>query len=269
MGERISDDRGRLLGAAFGGAAVGVLGGLIGLGGAEYRLPLLLGPFGFPPLQAVILNKALSLVVVAAALPSRAAGVSWALVGEHWTEAANLLAGSIAGAWFGASWATRMRSETLCRVIALLLVAIAAVLLLGHAAHSTGLAPGTARTAAAVIVGFGIGTVAALLGVAGGELLIPTFVLMFGVDIRLAGSLSLLVSLPTMVTGFTRYSRDPSFTVVRDRAPFLASMAGGSLGGSVLGGALIGLVASSVLLPILVLILLVSAVQLWRHPQRP
>ena len=118
-------------------------------------------------------------------------------------------------------------------------------------------------------MGFGIGTLAALLGVAGGELLIPTFVLMFGVDIRLAGSLSLLVSLPTMVTGFTRYSRDRSFTVVRDQAPFLASMAGGSLGGSVLGGALIGLVPGSVLLPILVLILLVSAVQLWRHPQRP
>jgi uncharacterized membrane protein YfcA len=227
-----------------------------------------MGPFRFPPLQAVILNKALSLVVVTAALPSRAAGVPWALVGEHWTEAANLLAGSIAGAWFGASWATRMRSKTLYRVIALLLVAIAAILLLGHVAHSTGFAPGPARTAAAVIVGFGIGTVAALLGVAGGELLIPTFVLMFGLDIRLAGSLSLLVSLPTMVTGFTRYSRDRSFTVVRDHAPFLASMAGGSIGGSVLGGVLVGLVPSSVLMPILVLILLVSAAQLWRHAQR-
>ena len=45
------------------GASVGVLGGLIGLGGAEFRLPLLIGIFGFLALQAVILNKALSLVV--------------------------------------------------------------------------------------------------------------------------------------------------------------------------------------------------------------
>ncbi|WP_199543097.1 hypothetical protein [Prauserella sp. PE36] len=29
------------------GAAVGLLGGMIGLGGAEFRLPLLIGMFGF------------------------------------------------------------------------------------------------------------------------------------------------------------------------------------------------------------------------------
>ena len=45
--------------AAFGaGAAIGTLGGLIGLGGAEFRLPLLIGLFNFRGLEAVILNKA-------------------------------------------------------------------------------------------------------------------------------------------------------------------------------------------------------------------
>ncbi|WP_328414886.1 hypothetical protein OG470_21550 [Micromonospora sp. NBC_00389] len=52
-------------------AAVGVLGGMIGLGGAEFPLPLLIMLFGFAALQAVILNKALSLVVVLTALPAR------------------------------------------------------------------------------------------------------------------------------------------------------------------------------------------------------
>jgi len=28
------------------GAVIGVLGGMIGLGGAEFRLPVLIGPFG-------------------------------------------------------------------------------------------------------------------------------------------------------------------------------------------------------------------------------
>ena len=37
----------------------------------------------------------------------------------------NLLAGSLAGAWFGAGWATRLKSETLYKVIAALLVLIA------------------------------------------------------------------------------------------------------------------------------------------------
>ena len=264
-GGRKADSLARLLGAAIAGAAVGVVGGLIGLGGAEYRLPLLLGPFGFPPLQAVILNKALSLVVVATALPARGVGVPWGLVRDHWTTAANVLAGSVAGAWFGASWATRLRSETLSRVIAVLFVLIAAVLVLGQQTQASGMAPGVLRVVIGMVLGFGIGIVAALLGVAGGELLIPTFVLLFGLNIKLAGSLSLVVSLPTMLTGFSRYSRDRSFVVLRERAGFLAAMGGGSIAGSALGGALVGLLPSGVLLPALALILLVSAFGLWRH----
>jgi len=41
--------------AAFcAGVAIGLLGGLIGLGGAEFRLPLLIGLFGFVALRAVM-----------------------------------------------------------------------------------------------------------------------------------------------------------------------------------------------------------------------
>ena len=51
--------------AAFsGGAVIGTLGGLIGLGGAEFRLPLLIGIFQFAALEAVILNKAASLMAL-------------------------------------------------------------------------------------------------------------------------------------------------------------------------------------------------------------
>lgn len=38
------------------------------------------------------------------------------------------MAGSLIGAWIGATWATRMRSATLYKVIAVLLVFIAAAL---------------------------------------------------------------------------------------------------------------------------------------------
>ena len=49
---------GRSTSAAFGGGAIiGALGGLIGLGGAEFRLPLLIGAFRFAALQAVMLNS--------------------------------------------------------------------------------------------------------------------------------------------------------------------------------------------------------------------
>ena len=62
------------------GAAVGVLGGLIGLGGAEFRLPLLIGVFGFAALAAVIMKKAMSLIVVLSALPARLVSVPWSQV---------------------------------------------------------------------------------------------------------------------------------------------------------------------------------------------
>jgi uncharacterized protein len=65
----------RYASAFAGGAVIGTLGGMIGLGGAEFRLPLLIGLFGFSALEAVIVNKAMSLVVVASALPFRAATV--------------------------------------------------------------------------------------------------------------------------------------------------------------------------------------------------
>lgn len=43
----------RILGAALAGIAIGILGGLIGLGGAEFRLPVLIALFGFAALQPV------------------------------------------------------------------------------------------------------------------------------------------------------------------------------------------------------------------------
>src|SRR6516164_9938486 len=156
-------DGGRSSQAAFGvGAVIGALGGLIGLGGAEFRLPLLIGTFRFGALQAVILNKAMSLSVVASALPFRAATVPCAAVAAHWPIIVNLLAGSLLGAWFGASWATRLASHTLYRVIAILLLGIAGVLVLGHDTAASGaMLTGAAQMAAGVVAGLVIGVVAA------------------------------------------------------------------------------------------------------------
>ena len=90
------------------GTGIGTLGGLIGLGGAEFRLPFLISMYRFGALEAVIINKAMSLVVVMSALPFRTSTISAATIASHWFIIANLLGGSLLGAWFGASWATKL-----------------------------------------------------------------------------------------------------------------------------------------------------------------
>ena len=248
------------------GGAVGLLGGLIGLGGAEFRLPLLIRVFGFTALQAVILNKAMSLVVVLTALPARLVAVPASDLIPHWGLLVNLLAGSLAGAWLGATVATRMPTATLHRVLAVLLVLVALALLGTHLGTVGTLDLSRAEQAVAgTVAGLAIGGVAAVMGVAGGELFIPTIVLVYGLDIQLAGSLSLAVSLPTMLVAFARYRQDQSFVVLTSNRRFVAVMTLGSIVGTVGGGLLLGVVPQAVIVPGLATLLVLSAVSVWRH----
>lgn len=94
----------------------------------------------------------------------------------------------------------RMRSATLYKVLSALMVLMAAALLVTHTTTLDTLAlPLWAQVPCGVAAGFGIGVVAAVMDVAGGELLIPTIVLLFGEGFKTAGSLSLLASPPTML----------------------------------------------------------------------
>ena len=74
----------------------------------------------------------MSLVVVLAALPARLVAVPSRDLAPHWPVVVNLLAGSLVGAWAGASWATRMRDRHPHRVLAGLLVLMAAALVWTH-----------------------------------------------------------------------------------------------------------------------------------------
>lgn len=252
------------------GSLIGTLGGLIGLGGAEFRLPVLVGVFRLGTLEAVILNKAMSLVVVVCALLFRGGTIAPDVLADHLDVVLNLLAGSLVGAWWAAGHAITLPRQWLNRIILSLLVGLALVMLAeAWAGVHEGTAPlieaGPLRFVAGVVAGLGIGVVAALLGVAGGELLIPTILLLYGLDIKLAGSLSLMVSLPTMIVGFARYSRADAFKVLREEKPLMGWMVAGSILGAALGGLLLGLVSTGWLMGLLGIVLLVSAIKIFQH----
>lgn len=252
------------------GSAVGTLGGLIGLGGAEFRLPLLVGMFGLATLPAIILNKAMSLVVVAAALIFRTGTISMAELAPHLPVTANLLGGSLVGAWWAAGHAIKMSRRTLDRIVMAMLLGLA-VLMMGeawfgiHEAAAPLFSHPAAQISAGLAAGFGIGIVAALLGVAGGELLIPTIVLLYGLDIKTAGSISLLVSLPTMIVGFARYRDSTAFSILHQERSLAGWMAAGSVLGAAIGGLLLGLFPTRHLAALLGVILLISAIKTFKH----
>lgn len=251
--------------------AIGLLGGLVGLGGAEFRLPVLVGLFGLATLQAVIANKALSLLVVTIAIVARLHAVPLDALLPHWPVVVNLLAGSLLGAWWAAGWAMRLPRKTLDTVLFVLLVLLAAsmaaeqVFGLKALPDLQQLLSPWGHALLGIAAGLVIGMFAAVMGVAGGELLIPTIVLLWGVDLKLAGSLSLLISLPTMVVGFVRYRESAAFAVLRTHRALLLAMAAGSLVGAALGGLLLGVVPTDGLGLLLALILAISAWKVFRH----
>ncbi len=252
---------------AFGsGALVGVLGGLIGLGGAEFRLPVLVSWFHLPILLSVVINLLVSLVTVIFSLFFRLPLQGATLWFSHWQVVLNLLIGSLCGSAYGAHLAGKTSAAKLKGIIALLLAFLGA-LLFAHewlfAQNPLPLSP-VGRLLLGIGAGFGIGLVSSLLGVAGGELLIPTLALLFGIEIKLAGSLSLLVSLPTILMGIWRYSRQEIFTKLRRQLGLIFWMALGSILGAYLGSRLLPYTPSIFLQIFLGTILFISAYRIWR-----
>ena len=98
-----------------------------------------------------------------------------------------------------------------------------------------------------VVIGLGIGLVSSVLGVAGGELLIPSLVFIFGVDIKTAGSASILISLAIVGIGLWRYRQVDAFPRGRGAQRITLAMSGGSLIGAALGGLAVAVAPVAVL----------------------
>jgi uncharacterized membrane protein YfcA len=254
---------------AFGMAIpIAILGGLIGLGGAEFRLPVLVGPLRYSPRQAVPLNLAVSIITIAAALVIRSRTLSFAPVTPYAPAVLALITGAVIAAWLGTALFSHLSDARLERLILVLLLVVGVALIVEGflPGGAPALLPGSAIVwiAAGLLFGLGIGLVSSLLGVAGGEVIIPTLVFAYGADIKTAGTASLLISLPTVAVGIARYARQRAYAS-SDLARTVAPMGLGSVLGAVIGGLLVGSVPSALLKIGLGIILILSARRTFRR----
>jgi len=219
---------------------IGGLAGLIGLGGGEFRLPVLMHGIGFDAKSAVPLNLMISFVTLTFAMISRSGAVSLAAVAPHLPEVIGLATGGMVSAVWGVRLVRQLSGEGLVRLIALLLLGIGALLsweaVFPFQYASLMPASAAAHLLSGVAIGVGIGLVSSVLGVAGGELLIPTLIFIFGADIRTAGSASILISLGIVLMGLWRYWRSNAIPQGRGIQRITFAMSAGSILGATLGG---------------------------------
>src|ERR1700691_4206331 len=166
------------------GFVVGLAGGLIGLGGAELRLPYLAGSLKLPLKTAVPINLAVSLITLAAALPTRLLTLNVAPLRPFAYDTLAITIGAVLAAYVGVSGLRRLSPAVLQRAVFVLLLALG-LSMIAEAIVSlspVGFVPETmiVRLLIAFAFGLAIGAVSGLLGVAGGEIIIPTLILGFG-----------------------------------------------------------------------------------------
>src|SRR5437762_8583956 len=94
---------------------IGGLGGLIGLGGGEFRLPVLMYGIGYDARTAVPLNLLISFVTLAFALAVRSGVVALAAVVPFLQAMVGLLVGGMVSAFYATQLVRRLSDQRLVR----------------------------------------------------------------------------------------------------------------------------------------------------------
>jgi uncharacterized membrane protein YfcA len=242
---------------------IGGLAGLVGLGGGEFRLPVLLYVVGYPARTAVPLNLAVSLVTLAFALVIRSSVVSVGALVPYLNEVVGLAIGGVASAFYGARFVSAIKNEYLIKTIATLLAALGILILFEVAypfQYAQAVPAGAAlHFGAGFALGIVIGLVSSILGVAGGELLVPTMMFIFGANIKTAGTASIVISVCVVASGLWRYWRSGAMETRLGARRIVSAMSAGSLIGAALGGLAVGFAPVAAIKTILGFVLIAAA----------
>lgn len=188
------------------GVAAGLLGGLFGVGGGVVMVP------GLVLLMEVAQHRAHGTSVAAIVASSTAAMAPLAVEGEvQWATAGLLLIGAVFGAYMGAGIVGRISAVWLARGF-VVLVAVAAVRMSFAGVHAdeaeaVSVAVSALNASGWVAIGLAAGTLAALLGIGGGIVFVPSLATLFSFPQHAAQATSLAVIAPTTLVAAVRHSR--------------------------------------------------------------
>ena len=242
------------------GLIVGFFSGLFGVGGGIVLVPLLIVVVGFAQRQA-------SGTSLAAVLPTAVAGmIAYASHGSvDWVAGGLLAAGAIAGSLAG-TWLLHRIHPTVLRwifVAFLVVVAIRMFFLVPDRSVLLDYSPWV--IAGLVALGIVTGLLSGLLGIGGGVFVVPALMLGFGIGDLVAKGTSLLMMIPTAITGTIANVRR-GHTDLAAAAVIGCLSVPASIGGAALAWAVPPLLGSI----LFALLLVYCAVQLaWNALRRP
>ncbi len=255
--------RGLAVGAIF-GLPIGVLSGFTGVGGGEYRVPVLLALMG-KVRWAIAANLLIGTIVSVFNVILRG---GWTLAAQYLVLTLLFISTSLPGAYVGAAATTFTSTKTLKVLLAGILVATGLRLILVPLPEGGAPVFDVPTVLLALGVGFALGVVSGLLGVAGGEYRIPVLILLFGVPTIVAGTVSSLTAIPQQVVGFLKHRG------LKHTGPMTyrlgAVMGAASIAGVAIGIAFIGRTTEAIVAQVLGAAMIAAAGWiLWdsRHPE--
>jgi uncharacterized membrane protein YfcA len=246
---------------------MGTAAGLIGVGGGEFRIPILLYVLGLSVITAVAVNLLVGLLTVAVSFLRR---FQLGLLNEHAVNIALVMSlGSIIGAYIGALLTGKIPEKPLKKILAIFLVIVGLKIGLEPFIHTSPLLfhftlDALQEAALAILVGLIIGVISGTLGVAGGEFRIPALIYLFSFDIIIAGTASLLISIPTVAMGFVKHHQ---MGHTNRNATIVAIIMGvGSILGALVGATYAAVIAKDILKMLLGTILILATVRMVTKP---
>ena len=191
------------------GLFAGFLSGLFGVGGGIVIVPALVLLAGYN--QRLAAGTSLAAIV-----PTATVGViSYATSGAVlWLPALVLAAAAVVGAQIGTSLAPRVPQRLLPWGFVVFLVAVIVSLFLVIPSRDGVFEITVVSGIGLVVLGMITGTLSGLLGVGGGIIVVPMLVLLFGVSDLAAKGTSLLMMIPTALSGTVGNLRNKNVDIV-------------------------------------------------------